>query len=127
MVITPQNGHFDLDETAHNYRRFLEPYLFTPWALKLVELARLEPGQIVLDVAAGTGAVTRAAASAVGNSGAVIACDISPAMLSWVERGADNGTDCAPITTLLSSAESLKLPDGSVDVVLCQQGFQFML
>lgn len=126
MVTTAHDEHFDLDETAGNYRRFLEPYLFTPWAVKLVQLAGIEAGQVVLDVAAGTGAVTRAAASAVGKSGEVIACDISQAMLSWVERRSVAGMNSAPITTLQCSADSLDVPDGSVDVVVCQQGFQFM-
>lgn len=126
MANIDQNGHFDLDETAQNYCRFLEPYLFAPWSRRLVDRARLKLGQVVLDVAAGTGAVARAAASTVGKSGQVIASDISPAMLSWVEREAEPALDSAPVTTLVCSATNLELPDESVDVVFCQQGFQFM-
>jgi ubiquinone/menaquinone biosynthesis C-methylase UbiE len=122
------SAHFSLDETAANYRRYLEPYLFAPWAEKLIAAVGVEPGVTVLDVAAGTGAVSRAAASAVGASGRVIASDISAAMLHEVSNRTMEGADAdaAPITTLESSASNLDLPSESVDIVLCQQGLQFM-
>lgn len=112
---------FDVGDVAENYRRHLEPWLFAPWAARLVEFAGLTAGQTVLDVASGTGVAARAAASAVGPTGRVIASDVSERMLSKVGETAGG----APIETLLSSATALGLPDSSVDVVLCQQGFQF--
>jgi ubiquinone/menaquinone biosynthesis C-methylase UbiE len=117
-------GLFDTIDVSENYRVYLQPYLFDPWAEKLVRFIDPQPGQTVLDVAAGTGAVSRAAASAVGPTGSVIASDISEAMLSSVAQPADDRS--AAITTLQSSATALNLPDESVDVVLCQQGFPFM-
>lgn len=115
---------FDTSDVSENYRVYLQPYLFDPWAQKLIRFINPQPGQTVLDVAAGTGAVSQAAASAVGPTGRVIASDVSAAMLSTVARPADDRS--AGITTLLSSATALDLPDESVDVVLCQQGFPFM-
>ncbi|MEP6480178.1 MAG: methyltransferase domain-containing protein [Rhodoglobus sp.] len=113
---------FDASDIADNYRLHLEPWLFAPWAERLVEFAALEVGQTVLDVASGTGVVARAAASTVGPTGRVIASDISERMLAKVSQ-APGGEQ---IETLPSPATALDLPDASVDVVLCQQGFQFI-
>lgn len=115
---------FGQESVAASYRRYLQPPLFDPWAKRLIDYVGLQPGQLVLDVAAGTGAVSRAAASAVGRSGRVIASDINSSMLASVSRLA--GPDGAAIETLECSATEIALPDASVDVVLCQQGLPFM-
>ena len=107
-----------------NYQRYLEPVLFAPWAERLVAYAGVRPGDVVLDVAAGTGAVSRVAARAAGVGGSVIASDISDGMLAHAARG--QAPASARITTMLSPATALDLPDCSVDVVLCQQGLPFM-
>lgn len=117
-------GLFESASIPDAYRRLLQPVIFAPWALRLVEFTGLRTGQIVIDVASGTGAVARAAARAVGAEGKVIASDISAAMLAKVPIDAD--PDGAPIETLESSATELALPDDSVDAVLCQQGFPFI-
>ena len=114
---------FDTPSVAEAYHRYLDPVLFGPWAHRLVAYAGVRPGDVVLDVAAGTGAVARVAARAAGPEGAVIASDVSPGMLAHAGGSAPR---CAPITTLLSPATALDLPDASVDVVLCQQGLQFV-
>ena len=114
-------GPFAAITVAEGYRRFLEPVIFEPWAERLVAFADVRPGQHVLDVAAGTGAVSRLAAAAVGDGGRVIASDTSEWMLAQVERD-DAG---AGIESLVCSAMDLDLTDAVVDVVLCQQGVQF--
>ena len=105
---------FEAATVAENYQRYLEPVLFVPWAHRLVAYAGVQPGDTVLDLAAGTGAVARVAARA---GAEVIATDSSAHMLEYVPAG---------IRTLVCPATALDLPDGSVDVVLCQQGLQFM-
>lgn len=119
-----RSAAFGQESVAESYRRYLQPHLFDPWAGRLIDYVGLEPGQVVLDVAAGTGAVSRAAASVIGRSGRVIASDISESMLASVARGA--GRDSAAIETLQCSATEIALPDASVDVVFCQQGLPFM-
>ena len=127
-------GMFAQIAVAENYQRYLQPYLFDPWAQRLVDSVGLRSGQRVLDVAAGTGAVARAAASAVGQTGLVIASDISRWMLSSLQA-ADTGeaadtavldTAAAPIEILVCPATEIAMPDASVDVVFCHQGFPFM-
>ncbi len=55
-------------------------------AIPLVELAQLQKGQTVLDVATGTGIVAIAAANIVGTKGKVVGVDISSGMLSQARR-----------------------------------------
>lgn len=83
----------------------------------LVEAADLQPGEHVLDVAAGRGASARPAVDRVGPSGRVFAVDLSPPM---VEVLADAG-----IEARVMDAEALDLPDDSFDVVLCGMAVMF--
>lgn len=115
---------FEAGSVAENYRRYLEPVLFAPWAERLVAHAGVSRGDVVVDLASGTGAVARAAAHAAGREGRVVATDISARMLSYAQRAARPGS--APIDAQVGSALALDLPDQSADVVLCQQGLQFM-
>jgi SAM-dependent methyltransferase len=117
-------GPFQSSSVPEGYRQYLEPVIFGPWARRLTAFVNLEPDQVVLDVASGTGVVARAAARVVGPGGRVIASDISSAMLAHVLTGLDD--DDAEVQTLECSALDLLVPDGSVDVVLCQQGFPFI-
>jgi ubiquinone/menaquinone biosynthesis C-methylase UbiE len=111
------------DNAAELYERYLVPSLFAPWAASLVEQAALQQGQRVLDVACGTGVVSRLAAPQVGAAGRVVGLDLTPGMLA-VAR-----TLSSPVGALIEwqegSAEALPFPDASFDVVLCQQGLQF--
>lgn len=115
---------FQSDSIAENYRHYLLPTVFEPWARHLLTIVAPKPGATVLDVAAGTGAVARAAATAVGPTGRVIASDISAGMLAEVSFGAD--PHGAPIETLEAPATALPLEDDSVDIVLCQHGLPFV-
>ncbi|MDJ0325072.1 methyltransferase domain-containing protein [Cryobacterium sp. PH31-AA6] len=127
-MVDPDRSLFEPARVAEHYRRYLQPVLFDPWARRLVSYAGLVPGQTVLDVAAGTGAVARAAASVVGVGGRVIASDISRAMLAALAADlvAEPDQAAAPIDALECSAAAIALPDASVDVVLCHQGLPFM-
>jgi ubiquinone/menaquinone biosynthesis C-methylase UbiE len=52
----------------------------------LLRLARLAPGQRVLDIASGSGIAAEAALNAVGSSGHVVAADIEPPMLEEAKK-----------------------------------------
>ncbi|MCG6877223.1 MAG: class I SAM-dependent methyltransferase [Betaproteobacteria bacterium] len=106
-----------------NYQRYFVPAIGGPVAEDLIEAAGLQPGERVLDVACGTGVVTRLAAEHVGPSGMVAGLDVHPGMLTVARASTPSGIS---INWYEASAEAMPLPDGSFDVVLCQMGLQFM-
>lgn len=108
---------------AENYQRFFVPSIGGPVADDLIGIAALQPGQRVLDVACGTGVVTRLAAERVGAESAVAGLDVNPGMLA-VAR-ATTPPDMS-IDWHEASAESMPLADAGFDVVLCQMGLQFI-
>jgi ubiquinone/menaquinone biosynthesis C-methylase UbiE len=105
-----------------NYQRFFVPSIGAPLAADLIEVAALRPGERVLDVACGTGMVTRLAKEHVG-SGYVAGLDVNPGMLAVARNATPNGMS---IAWHEASAESMPLPNDAFDVVLCQLGLQFI-
>jgi SAM-dependent methyltransferase len=110
---------FGAESVPDAYRRHLVPALFAPWAELLLSRADVSERMSVLDVASGTGVVALAALNLVGPTGRVVSSDISPAMLALVAAAAPE------IETLQAPADELGVA-GQFDVVLCQQGLQFM-
>jgi SAM-dependent methyltransferase len=106
---------------AENYERHFVPTIGAPLASDLVDLAALRPGERVVDIACGTGVVTRLAAERIGAAGTVAGVDINPGMLA-VARAADLDSS---IEWYEASAEALPLSDNAFDVALCQMGLQF--
>lgn len=109
------------DPPPVNYERYFVPAIGAPLAHDLIELAELRPGERVVDVACGTGVVTRLAAERVGDA-TVAGVDISPGVLAVARQAAGD----AAIEWHEGSAESLPLADRSFDVALCQMGLQFV-
>ena len=109
---------------AEAYERCLGPAIFTPWAQDLVELAGPVLGERVLDVACGTGVVARAVGSRVGAAGKVVGLDLNAGMLE-VARSLP-WTAPAPVEWREANALDLPFEDGSFDLVVCQQGLQFI-
>ena len=106
---------------AANYERYFVPVIGAPLAADLIDLAELRRGERVLDVACGTGVVTRLAAERVGD-GTVAGLDVNPGMLQVARQVAG----CTAIEWHEASAEALPLGDETFDVVLCQMGIQFV-
>jgi SAM-dependent methyltransferase len=91
---------------------------------RLVELAGIEPGDRVLDVAAGYGEPALTAARRVGPTGHVVATDISAEMLAYGrERAAAAGLE--NIEFIESPASSLDFPAQSFDAALSCYGIIF--
>ena len=83
---------------------------------RLVELARLEPGEAALDVGCGTGTLAIAAKRRVGAAGTVHGIDASPEMIDRAKRkGAKAGVDAA---FHVGTVEALPFPDASFDAVV---------
>jgi ubiquinone/menaquinone biosynthesis C-methylase UbiE len=108
---------------AENYQRFFVPSIGAPVADDLIGVAGLQPGERVLDVACGTGVVTRLAAERIGAAGTVAGLDVNPGMLA-VARSITPPE--ISIDWYEASAESMPLPDEAFDVVFCQMGLQFV-
>jgi len=102
------------------YERFLVPTIFKPWANALVDFANVSTGEVVVDVASGTGAVAAVAGRRVGSGGRVVATDISAAMLALASAAHPE------IETVETAADELAVADLAFDVALCQQGLQFL-
>jgi SAM-dependent methyltransferase len=104
---------------AEIYEEFFVPALFGQWAERVADLAELEPGQRVLDVACGTGALARVAAGRVAPGGTVVGLDSNPGMLEVARRKA------AQVDWREAPAEALPFEDASFDTVLSQFGLMF--
>lgn len=108
---------------AEIYEQYFVPTFYVLWTPVLLKHAAPRPGERVLDVACGTGIVARQVAPIVAAKGTVVALDINPAMLA-VARALPAPAGAA-IEWREGNALALPLPDGAVDLVLCQQGLQF--
>ena len=109
---------------AAAYETDFVPVIFEPWANRLIDRAGLRSGERVLDVACGTGIVARRAAPHVGADGAVVGLDVNEGMLS-VATGTTDGS-AHEIEWREGDATALPFDDDAFDVVLCQQGLQFV-
>jgi SAM-dependent methyltransferase len=85
----------------------------------MLEVARVQPGSRVLDVAAGTGESTLMVARRVGPMGYVLAADISASMLN-VAAEAARKEGLTNVGTRVVDAENLALDGDSFDAVICR-------
>lgn len=106
-------------EVAETYEAQFVPALFGEWAPLLVDFAEITPGATVLDVACGTGVVTRTIADRLGGTGSVIGLDLNEAMLTVARRVRPD------IEWKQGDAAALPFPDESFDVVTCQMALMF--
>lgn len=106
-------------DAASAFEETFVPALFAEWGPRMAARARVAPGDRVLDVACGTGALTRAVADIVGPSGSVAGLDINPGMLAVARQKRPD------IDWHEGSAQSLPFPDASFDAVVSQFGLMF--
>ncbi|MDA1266446.1 MAG: methyltransferase domain-containing protein [Planctomycetota bacterium] len=116
--------HSDLSFTsdvAKFYEDALVPMIFEPYAASIATRARGLAPSSVLEVACGTGVVTRALAAQLPPSCVITATDLNDAMLAHGEF-----LGCArPVTWQQADVMALPFPDASCDVVVCQFGVMF--
>jgi trans-aconitate methyltransferase len=116
--MTQPQSLFGAADAAAAYETNLVSRVFLPFAQRLVDTAAPTRHEDVLDLACGTGAVTRVVAARCGPA-RVKGIDITDAML-------DVARSLVPDVTFVHGGfDALPVQDRRADVVLCQQGLQF--
>ncbi len=92
---------------------------------RLLELAGIQPGHRVLDIASGTGEPGLPAAQIAGPSGFVLLTDQSPEMLA-VARDKASAQGLHNVDFRVSDAEQLQLDPESFDAALCRGALMLM-
>ena len=98
---------------------------FPSCADKMVDYAKVERGQKVLDVATVTGMVSLAAAQAVGNEGRVQAIDLSENMIAQAEENLKQA-GLSNVDFHVMDGEQLEFKNDYFDVITCSYGLFFM-
>ena len=118
-------SRFQLTENAAQlYEQYLVPNIVKPLATLMFEQVTLQEGDRVLDVACGTGIVTRLAVQAFPKLGSVVGSDLNANMLELAQELTP--ATKVPVEWRQGDLCNLPFADGQFDVVLCQQGLQFV-
>lgn len=103
------------------YETFLVPLIFEPYAADLANRLTERTVGRLLEIAAGTGVVTRKLAALLPESTSILATDLNQAML---DMASSIGT-ARPVCWRQADALALPFEDGSFDAVVCQFGVMF--
>lgn len=105
-----------------NYDEGLGPMIFVDYAADMAQrAAALKPARL-LEIAAGTGIVSRALRDALPSTAELVATDLNPPMLD-IARGKFKPDE--KVTFQPADALALPFPDESFDAIVCQFGFMF--
>jgi len=103
------------------YDAYMVPLIFEPYALDLAARVAADPPARLLELAAGTGAVTRRLSLELPASTEIVATDLNQPM---IDRAGAIGTT-RPVTWRQADAQQLPFPEASFDCVVCQFGVMF--
>ena len=109
-------------EGAINYDRYLGPLLFEPYALDLASKIDTSGVTSVLEIACGTGRVTRHLRHVFNKDTRLVATDFNADML----QVAKNKLEDLSIDFQVEDAQNLSFPENSFDLVVCQFGLMFL-
>src|ERR1051326_1111592 len=98
------------------YDTYLVPLIFQAYADDLARRTASLPARQVLEIAAGSGVVTRALAATLPSDVAIVSTDLNPAM---IEHAKSVGTRRA-VEWRVADAMQLPFDDARFDVVVCQ-------
>lgn len=119
-MTTPNIDKAFTGSVPHVYEAELVPLIFEGYADDLVRRVVAAAPARILEIACGTGVVTRRLAAALPNA-AIVATDLNPAMLA---EAAAVGTP-RPVEWRPADASALPFADGAFDAVVCQFGVMF--
>jgi ubiquinone/menaquinone biosynthesis C-methylase UbiE len=103
------------------YDEYLVPLIFEPYAADLADRLRPHSPSRVLEIAAGTGVVTRALASGLDEDASIVATDLNQEM---IDHASTIRTRRA-VEWRQADAMQLPFPDQAFDAVVCQFGVMF--
>jgi SAM-dependent methyltransferase len=103
------------------YEQYLVPLIFDDYARDIARRAASRSPARVLEIACGTGVVTRALVDALPAAAEIVATDLNPAM---IEQASTTGTR-RPVEFKQADAMALPFPDQSVDVIVIEFGVMF--
>lgn len=86
------------------------------WKRHTIELSGIRPGNVVLDLAGGTGDLTKAFAKRVGKTGRVVLADINESMVRVGRDRLINAGISGNVEYTITNAEALAFPDNTFDV-----------
>jgi ubiquinone/menaquinone biosynthesis C-methylase UbiE len=109
-------------EAAIQYDQFFGPLYFEPYAIEVAKRIDLAPVSIVLEIAAGTGRVTRHIRERIPPAAKLIASDINEEMLAVAKRKLSH----LDIDWQNIDAQQLPFADNSIDMVICCFGYMFV-
>jgi SAM-dependent methyltransferase len=109
-------------EKATKYDEFFGPFFFEPYAIEVAKRIDPAPYSIVLEIAAGTGRVTRHIREQIPSSAKLIASDINEDMLAVAKRKLSH----LDIDWQKIDAQYLPFDANSMDVVICCFGYMFV-
>ena len=110
-------------EGWHSWIPFISQWL-GPVTELMLDLAALEPGNHVLDLAAGDGDQTLAAAKRVGPTGYVLATDLAPNLVAFAAQSA-RASGLANVEARVMDGENLELEDTAFDAVISRLGLMY--
>jgi ubiquinone/menaquinone biosynthesis C-methylase UbiE len=97
---------------------------YEPATELMLDLAQINSGKRVLDIAAGDGDQSLTAATRAGPSGHILAIDQADKLLAIAAQSAQEA-GLSNLETRIMDGENLELPDGSFDAVICRFALMF--
>lgn len=110
------------EDGAFHYEHFLGPLYFEPYAIEIAKRIDSAPVSIALEIAAGTGRVTRHIRECLAAPAKLIASDISEEMLAEAKKKLSH----LDIDWQNIDAQQLPFTDNSIDLVVCCFGYMFV-
>jgi len=107
------------------YETVFVPAMMGQWASRVIAFANPQPGERILDVACGTGALTRVVAQSVGPNGRVVGLDLYSDMLAIAQTIKLDPSNTAPIEWREGDASAIPFENESFDIVFCNFGLMF--
>ena len=110
-------------KAVEGYETQKVPALFSPLARGTIEAISLPESAQVIDIACGTGIITRVVAAQLTGAGRIVGTDLNSAMLEVAEKTMPKTSHV--IEWFVCDVTELPFGDGKFDIAFCQQGLQF--